>query len=121
MSAGVDPYRGEPGPRPVPPVTRTGRKKGGGMALPIVTARLDKSRYTPGEPMLLTVVYGVAEGQPLTVTVVVTDQAGRRSAPTTVTPTFEPTTLTVTVSDSAGRAWTRLSDDGSVTVHRAVA
>ncbi|TDB95703.1 hypothetical protein E1091_09985 [Micromonospora fluostatini] len=89
------------------------------MATPTVTATLHKSSFVSGEPMLLTVLYGHPDGHPVTVTVVLTDAAGRSSAPVSVTTGFEP--LTVTVTDDSGRVWSRLSDDGATAVHQAVA
>ncbi|MGK5674391.1 hypothetical protein ACSNOB_16290 [Micromonospora sp. URMC 106] len=89
------------------------------MAAPTATASLNASTYSPGDQMTLTVTYGDADTKPVTVTIVVTDAQGNSSAPVKVTAVIDP--LTVTVTDSSGRTWTRLSDNGSVAVYRAVA
>ncbi|MEV4657873.1 hypothetical protein [Micromonospora sp. NPDC049301] len=89
------------------------------MAAPTATAALSASTYSPGEQMLLTVTYSDADTTPLTVTIVVTDAQGNSSAPVKVTAVIDPLTLTVT--DDSGRTWTRVSDNGSVAVYRAVA
>ncbi|TDB76402.1 hypothetical protein [Micromonospora sp. KC723] len=89
------------------------------MAAPTVTASLNASTYAPGDPMTLTVTYGDPDTRPVTVTVVVTDSLGNRSAPASVTAVIDP--LTVAVTDDSGRTWTKLSDSGSVAVYRAVA
>jgi hypothetical protein len=89
------------------------------MAAPTATASLNATTYEPGQQMTLTVTYGDADTQPVTVTVVVTDSRGNSSAPVKVTAVIDP--LTVTVVDDSGRAWTRVSDNGSVAVYRAVA
>ncbi|MER7332200.1 hypothetical protein ACIBTZ_16530 [Micromonospora sp. NPDC049460] len=89
------------------------------MAAPTATASLNASTYSPGDQMTLTVTYGDADTKPVTVTIVVTDAQGNSSAPVKVTAVIDP--LTVTVTDDSGRTWTRLSDNGSVAVYRAVA
>ncbi|MFG3704047.1 hypothetical protein ACGF7U_04835 [Micromonospora sp. NPDC047670] len=89
------------------------------MAAPTATASLNASTYSPGDQMTLTVTYGDTDTKPVTVTIVVTDAQGNSSAPVKVTAVIDP--LTVTVTDSSGRTWTRLSDNGSVAVYRAVA
>ncbi|TDC38838.1 hypothetical protein [Micromonospora sp. KC213] len=89
------------------------------MAAPTVAASLNASTYSPGDPMTLTVTYGDPDTRPVTVTVVVTDSQGNRSAPASVTTIIDP--LTVAVTDDSGRVWTKLSDNGSVAVYRAVA
>ncbi|MER7167839.1 hypothetical protein ABT336_17435 [Micromonospora sp. NPDC000207] len=89
------------------------------MATPTVTARLNKSTFVTGEPMVLTVGYADADSRPVTVTVVVTDADGNSSVPVRVRTTFDQ--LTVTVTDDSARAWTSLSDDGSTARYQAVA
>ncbi|QOC90871.1 hypothetical protein [Micromonospora craniellae] len=89
------------------------------MAAPTVTAALNASSYAPGAQMLLTVTYGDPDTKTLTVTVVVTDAQGNSSAPAKATAVIDP--LTVTVTDASGRTWTRVSDNGTVAVYRAVA
>ncbi|SCL17014.1 hypothetical protein GA0070616_1180 [Micromonospora nigra] len=89
------------------------------MAAPTVTAALDAAIYEPGQPMTLTALYGDADTQPMSVTLVVTDVHGSSSAPVQVTAVIDPLTLTVT--DDSGRTWTRISDNGAVAVYRAVA
>ncbi|MDG4796309.1 hypothetical protein [Micromonospora sp. WMMD1082] len=89
------------------------------MAAPTATASLNASSYAPGAQMLLTINYSDPDTTALTVTVVVTDAQGNRSAPVSTTAVVDP--LTITVTDDSGRAWTRVSDNGSVAVYRAVA
>ncbi|MEV4713198.1 hypothetical protein [Micromonospora sp. NPDC049374] len=89
------------------------------MAAPTANASMNPTTYSPGEQMLLTVNYGDADHQRLTVTVTVADAQGNRSAPVSVTAVIDP--LTVTVADDSGRTWSRVSDNGAVAVFRAVA
>ena len=88
------------------------------MATPTVSASLDRAVYAPGAVMTLTVRYGDTDNQVFTVEVVVTDADGNRSAPATVTATIADP-LAVSVTDSEARAWTRISDTGSVAVYTA--
>ncbi|MBY8873790.1 hypothetical protein K7640_18335 [Micromonospora sp. PLK6-60] len=89
------------------------------MAAPTASASLNATTYSPGEQMLLTVTYGDPDTQQVTVTVVVTDSKGNSSNPVKVNAVIDP--LTVTVTDDSARAWTKVSDTGSVAVYRAVA
>ncbi|MEV0807238.1 hypothetical protein [Micromonospora sp. NPDC050200] len=89
------------------------------MAAPTVTASLNAATYSPGDQMTLTVTYGDPDTRAVTVTIVVTDAQGNSSAPVRANAVIDP--LTVTVTDDTGRTWTRLSDNGSVAVYRAVA
>ncbi|MBQ0903907.1 hypothetical protein [Micromonospora sp. U21] len=89
------------------------------MAAPTAIAALSAPDYSPGDQMLLTVTYSDTDTKPLTVTIVVTDAQGNSSAPVKVTAVIDP--LTLTVNDDSGRTWTRVSDNGSVAVYRAVA
>ncbi|MEU7981892.1 hypothetical protein AB0B63_25600 [Micromonospora sp. NPDC049081] len=89
------------------------------MAAPTVTASLDASTYSPGEPMTLTVGYADPDTRPVTVTIVLTDADGNSSAPVRVTAVIDP--LGVEVADDSGRAWTKVSDTGTTAVYRAVA
>jgi len=90
------------------------------MAVPTVSASLNKSTFAPGEQMLLTVQYGDTDNDVVTVTVVVADSQGNVSDPVVVNANInDPVTVTVTDSDS--RVWTKQSDNGAVAVYRAVA
>lgn len=89
------------------------------MANPTVTASLDKATYSVGENMILTVVYGDADTQSVTVTVQVTDKSGNQSNPQNVSAVIDP--LTVAVTDDSGRTWTRQTDNGTTAVYKAVA
>lgn len=90
------------------------------MANPTVSASLNKASFAPGEQMILTVSYGDADNDALSVTVVVTDSAGNSSEPVVVTANIaDPVTIAVT--DDSGHTWTKQSDNGSVAVYRAVA
>ncbi|MEV0153945.1 hypothetical protein AB0H57_09425 [Micromonospora sp. NPDC050686] len=89
------------------------------MAVPTASASLNATTYSPGEQMLLTVTYGDPDTQQVTVTVVVTDSKGNSSNPVKVSAVIDP--LTVTVTDDSARAWTKVSDTGSVAVYRSVA
>ncbi len=89
------------------------------MAAPTATASLNAPTYSPGDQMTLTVTYGDADTRPVTVTIVVTDAQGNSSAPVKVTAVIDP--LTIAVTDDSGRTWTKVSDNGSVAVYRAVA
>ncbi|SCE72966.1 hypothetical protein GA0070216_101619 [Micromonospora matsumotoense] len=89
------------------------------MAAPTVTASLDASTYSPGDPITLTVGYADPDTRPVTLTIVLTDSQGNSSAPVRVTAVIDP--LTVGVADDSGRAWTKVSDTGTTAVYRVVA
>ncbi|RKN51039.1 hypothetical protein [Micromonospora endolithica] len=89
------------------------------MAAPTVTAALNATVFNPGETMTLMVTYGDPDTRPVTVTIVVTDAQGNRSAPVDVVAVIDP--LTLTVSDDSGRTWSKVSDNGAVAAYRAVA
>ena len=89
------------------------------MATPTVTASLNKSVYTPGETMTLTVNYGDTDSQSITLTIVATDSSGASSDPVTVSALIDPVTLSVT--SVPAKTWTKQSDTGSVAVFTASA
>lgn len=89
------------------------------MVTPTATASLNKATFGPAETMTLTVTYGDADSDAGSVTVVVTDAAGNKSAPITVAYTINDP-LTIALTDPE-RVWTRVSDTGSVAVYRSVA
>lgn len=88
------------------------------MANPTVSASLNKATYAPGEQMTLTVNYSDADTKPVSVLVQVTDAAGNKSAPVTVSAMIDP--LTLAVNDTA-HTWTKVSDSGAVAVYTATA
>lgn len=90
-----------------------------GMAVPTVSASLDKAKYAPGETMTLTVNYSDTDTQSVTVTVTASDSSGNSSNPVNVSCVIDPVSLSV--SDSGGRVWTVQSDNGQVAVLSAVA
>lgn len=90
------------------------------MATPTVSASLDKSTYSTGDVMTLTVSYADPDTQAVSVTVTVTDSAGNSSAPATVNATIDPAVVTVSDSDTT-RVWAKQSDTGSVAVYTATA
>lgn len=87
------------------------------MAAPTITARLDKTRYQPGETMTLTVEYGDPDHRVARQTITVQDSAGTDTVVTTEA-VVDP--LTVTVEDP-DRQWARTSDNGTVAVYTATA
>lgn len=89
------------------------------MAAPTVTASLNQVAYAAGEQMTLTVNYGDADAQEITITVQATDKSGNTSEVQTVTAVLDPTTLSVT--SSPARQWVKQSDNGSVAVFTATA
>lgn len=89
------------------------------MAIPTLTASLNKATYAPGENMLLTINYADADSQAVSVTIVVTDSTGNSSAPVTAT-AFIKDTATLTVTET-GKTWTKVSDNGAVAVYSRVA
>jgi hypothetical protein len=90
------------------------------MAVPTVSASLNKPSYAPGETMILSIIYGDIDNQQLKVTIMVEDSQGNKSAPVTIAANIvDP--LTISVSDVDGRVWTKQSDSGTVAVYRAVA
>ena len=90
------------------------------MANPTVTASLNKTSYVPGEQMTLTVSYGDVDNASFTVTITVEDSQGNAGGPVAV-PYNISDAVGVTVVDDSGRAWTKISDSGSVAVFRAIA
>lgn len=90
------------------------------------TATLDKTSYTAGDLMTLTVVRSATDVQTgsETVTTVVTASDGTAftitAGPVDVTTTVSVAT-TLAVSDNGSRAWTAVSDDGSTAVYTATA
>jgi hypothetical protein len=89
------------------------------MAIPTVSASLDKATYTPGETMTLTVNYSDSDRQTLVVTVTVADSQGNTSAPASVNAVVDP--LTVNVSSTPARSWTQVSNTGAVAVYTTTA
>lgn len=90
------------------------------MAIPSVSASLNKLTFAPGEQMILTVSYGDVDNASVAVSIIVTDAAGNSSAPVSVLANISDP-LTVAVTDDGGRVWTLQSDSGSVAVYRAIA
>lgn len=72
-------------------------------ATPTATAALNKSAYSVGETMILTVDHQDADRQVLTVSVVVTDGNGNVSPPATATATIDAGVVTFT--QTGGRTW----------------
>ena len=89
----------------------------------------DKASYNPGDTITATVSYtpGTSGGtqQTFTLTGTVTDQTSQQVGIGSATfvvgspPVVDPTTVSVT--DDGNRAWTKVSDNGSVAVFTAVA
>lgn len=88
------------------------------MANPTVSATLDKSVYTPGDVMTLTVNYSDADTKSVKLTITVEDSQGNVSAPVVVNAVIDQVTVRISDSD---RPWTLVSDTGSVAVFQAVA
>lgn len=88
------------------------------MTAPTVAAALDKAAYRPGDVMTLTVTYGDPDRQTLTITVVVTDTTGATGQATTQAVIDQGT---VTVTSTPPRAWTKVSDNGTIAVFTAPA
>lgn len=87
------------------------------MALPTLSASLNKTTYAPGETMTLTVTYADADNRSASVTVTGTDGAGN---PASVSLNFNISDA-VTVAATGGATWTKVSDNGSVAVFTATA
>jgi hypothetical protein len=88
------------------------------MANPTVTASLDKTTYSPGDQMVLTVNYGDTDSKAVKVTVTVEDAEGNKSAPVVVNAVIDPLTVAVTDAD---RTWTKQTDNGATAVYKATA
>lgn len=88
------------------------------MAAPTLTVSTNKSSYAPGEDIIVTVVTSDADRQTLTLTTTVTDSSGATGTATSVVAIDAGS---VTISSSPARTWTKLSDDGTTVVFKAVA
>ena len=88
------------------------------MADPTVSASLNKQTYTPGEAMVLTVLFSDPDTKPVTIAVQVSDASGHTIAATTTGAVLDP--LTVTVADP-DRTWAVQSNNGATAVYTAVA
>lgn len=89
------------------------------MANPTLSASLDQATYAKGDTMTLTVTYGDADQEALSISVQVTDASGNTTGPVGLSAVIDP--LTLHVADPSGREWTRVSDTGSVAVYQATA
>jgi hypothetical protein len=88
------------------------------MAMPDLSASLDKASYVPGETATLTVSYnGDGEANVNTITVRGVDGAGNAALVTVQLTVVDKISLSVV--DDSGRVWTLLSDDGSTAVFTA--
>jgi uncharacterized protein YfaS (alpha-2-macroglobulin family) len=88
------------------------------MTAPTVAAALDKATYKPGDTMTLTVTYADPDRQTLTITTTVVDSTGN-TAQATVAAVIDPATVAVT--STPPKAWTKVSDTGTVAVFTATA
>jgi hypothetical protein len=89
------------------------------MTSPTLSASTDKPSYPVGALMTLTVTYGDPDRTAMTITVTVTDAEGNKSAPVTIPVVIDP--LQIAVVSTPSRAWTKVSDTGSVAVFTAIA
>jgi uncharacterized protein YfaS (alpha-2-macroglobulin family) len=89
------------------------------MASPVVKATLDKTTYSPGDKIVLTVTYSDPDSAVQTITVTGTDSSGNPATATVVLTTADAVTLAVT--DTGARTWAKVSDTGSVAVFNSVA
>jgi hypothetical protein len=87
------------------------------MAMPVLSANLDKASYAPGEIATLTVVYNGGDTKSNVVVVTGTDQDGNAAQVTVVVSVVDRVALTVV--DESGREWALQSDDGSTAVFTA--
>lgn len=92
------------------------------MANPTVSAALNKTTFSPGEQMILTVTYGDADNQTTTHTTTITgtDQDGNAATVQVTRSVVHVDNVTVTVTES-DKTWTKQSDNGSVAVFTATA
>jgi hypothetical protein len=88
------------------------------MAIPTVSASLDKGVYLLDETMTLTVTYGDEDTQTIKVSLVIEDSAGNLAEPVSVTAPIDP--LFLTVQDEV-HVWRPVSDTGRVAVYQATA
>lgn len=94
------------------------------MTAPSITSiTFDKAQYLPGQPVNATVTYVPGtSGQEQTFNGTATDSATGQTGSLSVQFTLVVNdTTTVTVSDSGNRAWTKISDTGTVAVFQAIA
>jgi hypothetical protein len=87
------------------------------MAMPVLSASLDKASYVPGEIAVLTVVYKGDATASNVVTITGTDQAGNAAQVTVMLNLVDRVALTVV--DESGRVWALQSDDGATAVFTA--
>lgn len=85
---------------------------------PTVSASLDKPRYAKGDRVTLTVVYGDADSATNPLTVTATDASGGTGTAVIQLVVADPVTLTVA---DPKRAWTLVSDTGSIAVFSSTA
>lgn len=94
------------------------------MAAPVINSiTLDKASYAPGQTITATVNYSKGTSAATqTLTGTATDSVSKQTGTISVTFTVnEPDTTLITLTDSGNRAWTLVSDNGSVAVFTAVA
>jgi hypothetical protein len=88
------------------------------MAMPVISATLNKASYVPGEMATLTVVYSDSDSSVTsTITVRGQDSQGNQALVTVQLTMVDKLNLTVT--DDSGRVWTLQSDDGGTAVFTA--
>jgi hypothetical protein len=88
------------------------------MAMPVISATLNKASYIPGELATLTVVYSDGDSSTTnTITVRGKDASGLEAVITVQYTVVDKVNLTV--QDDSGRVWTLQSDDGSTAVYTA--
>jgi hypothetical protein len=87
------------------------------MAMPVLSATLNKASYVPGETAILTVVYSDGDSNTNTITVRGKDSSGLEAVITVQFTVVDKVNLTVL--DDSGRVWTLQTDDGSTAVYTA--
>ncbi len=93
------------------------------MALPTLTASLDKTSYNVGDIMVMTVDYSDADNWTRQDQQVITgtDQDNNSVVVQITTTIVSADQVLLSIVDSVGRTWTKQSDNGSRAIYTAVA
>lgn len=87
------------------------------MAMPVLSATLNKASYVPGEVASLTVVYSDGNTKSNVITITGRDQSGNQAQVTVSVSVVDR--IDLTVQDDSGRVWSLVQDDGTTAIFTA--